>query len=55
MDESDIGSPVAGPVGAWLVAAASVFGLLGGMIMRIPATTVGWLSTLAIIIGCLLL
>ena len=55
MDEGDIGSPIAGPVGAWLVAVASVFGLLGGMMTKIPATTVGWLSTLVIIIGCLLL
>jgi energy-coupling factor transport system substrate-specific component len=55
MDERDIGSPIAGPVGAWLVAVASVFGLLGGLITRIPATTVGWLCTLGIIIGSLLL
>ncbi len=55
MDERDIGSPVAGPVGAWLVAAASVFGLLGGMMTSIPATTIGWLSTIGIVIGSLLL
>jgi energy-coupling factor transport system substrate-specific component len=55
MDESDIGSPVAGTVGAWLVAAASVFGLLGGMITGLPATTTGWVCGLTIIIGSLLL
>jgi energy-coupling factor transport system substrate-specific component len=55
MDESDIGSPIAGAVGAWLVATASVFGLLGGMITGVPTTTIGWICTLAIIIGCLLL
>ena len=55
MDERDIGSPVAGPVGAWLVAVASVFGLLGGTMTRISATTVGWLSALGIVIGSFLL
>jgi len=55
MDENDIGSPVAGIIGAWLVAIASVFGLTGGMIAGLPPTTVGWVCTLAIIIGSLLL
>jgi len=55
MDENDIGSPVAGIIGAWLVAIASVFGLTGGMIVGLPPTTVGWVCTLAIIIGSLLL
>ncbi len=55
VDESDIGSPIAGAVGAWLVATASVFGLLGGMITGVQTTTIGWLCTLAIVIGCLLL
>ncbi len=55
MDEGDVGSPVAGPVGAWLVATASVFGLLGSVITGISPTTIGWISTLAIIIGSLLL
>jgi energy-coupling factor transport system substrate-specific component len=55
MDEGDIGSPMAGTVGAWLVAMASVFGLLGGMMMGLPTTTVGWICTLAIIIGSFLL
>jgi len=55
MDENDIGSPVAGIIGAWLVAIASVFGLVGGMITSLPPTTVGWVCTLVIIIGSLLL
>ncbi len=55
MDESEIGSPIAGMVGAWLVAIASVFGLLGGMLTDFPTTTIGWVCTLAIIIGSLLL
>jgi energy-coupling factor transport system substrate-specific component len=55
MDERDIGSPIAGPVGAWLVAVASVFGLLGETITGIPATTIGWLCTLGIVIGSILL
>lgn len=55
MDEDDIGSPIAGTFGAWLVTAASVFGLLGGMITNLPTTTIGWVCALAIIIGSLLL
>jgi hypothetical protein len=55
MEESDSGSSMAGTVGAWLVTAASVFGLIGGMITGFPAATIGWVCTLAIIIGSLLL
>jgi energy-coupling factor transport system substrate-specific component len=55
MDEGDIGSPMAGTLGAWLVVMASVFGLLGGMMAGLPTTTVGWVCTLAIIIGSFLL
>jgi len=55
MDENDIGPPVAGILGAWLVAIASVFGLIGGMTTGLPPTTVGWVCTLAIMIGSLLL
>ena len=55
MDEEDIGKPVAGRVGAWLVTIASVMGLLGGVISGLPAANVGWLSTLVILIGSLLL
>jgi energy-coupling factor transport system substrate-specific component len=55
MGEDDIGSPRTGPIGAWLVTVASVFGLLGGMITNLPSTTVGWACALAILIGSLLL
>ena len=55
MDEDDIGSPIAGTFGAWLVTLASLFGLLGGMITDLSATTIGWVCALAIIIGSLLL
>jgi len=55
MDESDIGKPTAGPLGAWMVAVASAIGLFSGMIANLPVTTTGWLSALAIIIGSLLL
>ena len=55
MDENDISSPIAGTIGAWLVTVASVFGILGGMITDLPATTIGWVCALAIVIGSLLL
>jgi energy-coupling factor transport system substrate-specific component len=55
MEESDSASSIAGTMGAWLVTTASVFGLIGGMITGFPATAIGWICTLAIIIGSLLL
>ena len=55
LDENDIGSPIAGTFGTWLVTLASLFGLLGGMITDLSATTIGWVCALAIIIGSLLL
>ena len=55
MEEGDIGSPMAGTAGAWLVATASTFGLLGGMMTDLPITIISWVCSLAIIIGCLLL
>jgi len=55
MEEDDRGSPIAGTIGAWLVTVASVFGVVGGFFTGLPATTIGWVSALAIIIGCLLL
>ncbi len=55
MDEGDIGRPVAGTIGAWLVVVASIAGLLGGTMTGIPAATFGWVCTLAIILGGLLL
>ena len=55
MDENDIGRPIAGTLGAWLVTVAVVIGLLGGISTTLPTTTIGWISALAIIVGCLLL
>ena len=55
MDKNDIGFPIAGIIGAWLVTVAAITGLLGGMISGIPIATIGWICTLAIIIGSLLL
>jgi len=55
MDEGDVGKPVAGISGAWLVMAASIVGLLGGMITTLPASILGWLCTAGILIGCFLL
>ena len=55
MDERDIGSPLAGTLGAWIVTAATVIGILGGVIPALPAIAVGWICTLAIIVGSLLL
>jgi hypothetical protein len=55
MDEKDIGSPIAGTIGAWIVTVAVLLGLFGGMITTLPSTAVGWISALGIIIGCLLL
>ncbi len=55
MDEDDIRTHPAAPVGAWLVTLASVVGLFGGMVTSFPATTVGWICSFAIILGSLLL
>jgi energy-coupling factor transport system substrate-specific component len=55
MEESDMGKPVAGILGAWLVTVASVTGLFGGTITGVPITTIGWICAIAIIIGSLLL
>jgi energy-coupling factor transport system substrate-specific component len=55
MDESDMGQPVAGTLGAWIVTVFVLIGLLGGMITTFSTTTIGWISALAIIVGSLLL
>ena len=55
MDESDIGSPIAGSIGAWLVTMATVIGLLGGIIPDLPTLTIGWICACVIIVGSLLL
>lgn len=55
MEEREIGTPIAGTIGAWIVTVAAVGGFLGGIITSMPATTLGWLCTLAIVVGCMLL
>jgi energy-coupling factor transport system substrate-specific component len=55
MDEGDIGKPIAGTFGAWLVIVASVVGLLGGVITGLPGPTLGWISLLGILVGSFLL
>ena len=57
MDERDIGRAIAGTIGAWMVTAGAVIGILGGVmvITTLPTTTIGWISTLVIIVGSLLL
>ena len=55
MDEKDIGSPIAGAIGTWIVTGAVLLGLLGGMITTLPSTAVGLISAFAIIVGSLLL
>jgi energy-coupling factor transport system substrate-specific component len=54
IDESDIGSPIAGTLGAWVVTVASVVGLLGGTIATLSTIPIGWICALAIIAGSLL-
>jgi energy-coupling factor transport system substrate-specific component len=55
MDEVDQGKPGAGPLGAWLVTIASLFGLFGGLLADFPVGILGWISTVAILIGSFLL
>ena len=55
IDEEDSRAPALAPVGAWIVTVASLFGLLGGMVTNLPATTIGWACAFAIIVGSLLL
>lgn len=55
MEETDQGKPLAGPLGAWVVTIATLFGLFGGMIADFPVGVLGWISTAAILIGSFLL
>ena len=55
MEEREIGAPIAGAIGAWIVTVAAVIGLLAGIITFLPVTTLGWLCTLAIVAGSILL
>lgn len=55
MEENDIGPPMAGMLGAWIVALASVTGFLSGIIGDFPVTTIGWFCCLGIIVGSILM
>jgi energy-coupling factor transport system substrate-specific component len=55
MEESDSNRPWAAGLGAWLVALASLFGLFGGLISDLPVSSLSLISTLAILIGTLIL
>jgi len=55
MEEREIGTPIAGAIGAWIVTVAAVIGLLAGIITFLPVTTLGWLCTLVIVAGSILL
>ncbi len=55
MEEEKIGHPIAGTVGAWMVAGGAIVGLLAGILPTLPVLALGWLSTLAILIGSVLL
>jgi len=55
MEKEDMGSPIAGTVGAWVVSVGSMFGVAGGMMTDLPTTTLAWTCTFAILIGSALL
>ena len=55
LDEEDMGRPIAGPLGAWVVCLATLFGLFGGYFTAFGPGAIGGLSSLAIILGCLIL
>jgi energy-coupling factor transport system substrate-specific component len=53
--EKDLGRPIAGPLGAWVVCSATLFGLFGGYFTSYGPGAIGGLSSLGIILGCLIL
>jgi len=53
--EEDLGRPIAGPLGAWAVCSATLFGLFGGNFTSFGPGAIGGLSSLTIVLGCLLL
>lgn len=55
MEEEEIAPPITGAIGAWLVTLAALAGFMGGMVFDLPITTLGWLSAVGIIVGCLLM
>ena len=56
MEESDIGKPIAGVIGAWLVVAGALIGwIVGGYLLAGLALTIGVICAIVIIIGSILL
>jgi energy-coupling factor transport system substrate-specific component len=55
MDQPDRGKPLAGLLGSWLVTLACLFGLFGELATHLSVSTIGWVSTGIILIGCALL
>jgi energy-coupling factor transport system substrate-specific component len=55
MDQEDLGKPLAGFLGSWLVTAACLFGLFGEMVTPFSVGTIGWFSSGLLLLGCALL
>jgi energy-coupling factor transport system substrate-specific component len=55
LEEEASRKPVLGPVGAWLVVLATLFGLLGQYLLPLEPSRIGWISSLLIVGGSLLL
>ena len=55
MHESEIGRPIAGVAGAWLVAVGSVAGLLAPLVPFLPPAATPWICTGMILLGSILL
>jgi energy-coupling factor transport system substrate-specific component len=55
LEEEALRKPVLGPVGAWLVVLATLFGLLGQYLVSLEPSRIGWISSLLIVGGSLLL
>lgn len=56
MEDADIGKPIAGIIGAWLVTAGALLGwIVGGYILTGQALTIGVICAIIIIVGCILL
>jgi hypothetical protein len=55
LDAEDMGKPIAGALGAWIVALAALFGIFGALTTGLTVGTVSWLSTLFILIGSTLI
>jgi energy-coupling factor transport system substrate-specific component len=55
LEEEEARKPVLAPLGAWLVVLATLFGLGGQYIFSLEPSRIGWVSSLLIIGGSLLL